>query len=463
MEVERHPSSPGRAERTSGYRGRRAGVDVRPGAVRQARLDAGLSLGQVAGGFLSRTAIYYVETGKARPSMDTLSLIAERTGRPIDFFLSRPSTMEPRSTADTSKPELLLAKGEYLAAIESARALIATATDPELDARLRYLMANGHLQLAQPAEAQRLVSTAREYFERTGDVLMTAECLGREAAAAYLMQDPGARALAERGLELCRSLQPIPRTTEARLLTVLGGVHVTNQDWQSAIQAYEQAVAAGEVVQDLRRLSVMFSGLSLAYSEVGQLGQAAHYARRALTIHETLDDKVSLARSENNLGCMLIMRGDLAEAQTHINRAIALFEEVGVEMGKAQFLLSLCEIFLARSDLHDAEDCAIRALDIAERCEEPANVADCHRWLGRVSAARGEDARADAEFALALAGLEALGATERLSRCHLAYAEILEKRGDLASANDHLKQAIAELRPSMVAEPLDDETRTSTA
>ena len=46
-------------------RGRRRGLEVRPGSVKQARMEAGLSLGQVAQGDISRTAIYFVETAEA--------------------------------------------------------------------------------------------------------------------------------------------------------------------------------------------------------------------------------------------------------------------------------------------------------------------------------------------------------------------------------------------------------------
>ncbi|HAF18645.1 MAG TPA: hypothetical protein DCK96_02730, partial [Chloroflexi bacterium] len=73
---------PAPTPKVSGRRGRRHGIEIRPGSVKQARADAGLSLGQVANGAVSRTAIYFVETGKAKPSLETLRLIAERTGRP---------------------------------------------------------------------------------------------------------------------------------------------------------------------------------------------------------------------------------------------------------------------------------------------------------------------------------------------------------------------------------------------
>src|SRR6267143_1912946 len=51
-----------------------------------------------------------------------------------------------------------------------------------------------------------------------------------------------------------------------------------------------------------RRPSMMYGGLSIAYGEIGQLNQSAYYAHRALSIHEMLNDRLSLARSENNLG-----------------------------------------------------------------------------------------------------------------------------------------------------------------
>src|SRR5450759_2068405 len=93
-EVHAHPPAadgPREIAKISGRRGRRRGVEIKPGTVKQARFEAGLSLAQVAGGEISRTAIYFVETGKAKPSIETLKLIAERTGRPLDYFLSKPN------------------------------------------------------------------------------------------------------------------------------------------------------------------------------------------------------------------------------------------------------------------------------------------------------------------------------------------------------------------------------------
>ena len=64
-------------------------------------------------------------------------------------------------------------------------------------------------------------------------------------------------------------------------------------------------------------------------------------------------------------------------------------------------------------------------------------------WLGRVAARRGMHPEADAEFWAALDAVKPLGSRARLSEVHEAFAEVLEARGDLAGANEHLKQALA--------------------
>src|ERR1700730_16831441 len=172
-------TAPAPAAARSARRGRRHGLEIRPGTVKQARIDAGMSLGQVANGVVSRTAIYFVETGKSKPSMET---------PPLDYFLAGPSTMEAPSSPQTLEVELLLAGNDLQAALAAGRALLAKDKDPDTTARAKYLMAYALLRLAQPLEARRLASTARDHFERAGDLLMTAECLGHEASAAYLLQ-----------------------------------------------------------------------------------------------------------------------------------------------------------------------------------------------------------------------------------------------------------------------------------
>ncbi|HKX09560.1 MAG TPA: tetratricopeptide repeat protein, partial [Stellaceae bacterium] len=411
-------------------------------SVKQARREAGLSLGDVARGDISRTAIYFIETGKAKPSRETLELIAERTGRPLEFFLEGVS--ESHNAVRIAEVERLLVSGHNAGAVAAGTAALNRHPEPETEARLKLLVSMAHLRLAQPVVGRRLAVEARSYFERVGDLEMVAECLGNEASGAYLMEDISAQAIARGALDTVRSLKPVPRATEARLLGVLGHTHIVNREWPAAIRCYEQAIEAADVVQDLHRLSLMYSGLSLAHEELGKFEQAGRYSRRALAIHETLNDQLSLARSENNLGVLLLHAGDAGGALTHVERALKLFEDLNVETGKANVILSMSEIALARRDIDGARRYANEAMELAVRLGEGSAVTEAHYWLAQVALARGDHRTVDLEFAAALDEGAARG-RERVARYRAAYAEILERRGDLSAANRQLRLALSAL------------------
>jgi len=82
-------------------RGRRGpGVPIVPGRIRQARLERGLSLAELAGAEVSRAFIHQLEQGLARPSLPVLEMIAQRTGKPIGFFTSGPETRPTGAVPD---------------------------------------------------------------------------------------------------------------------------------------------------------------------------------------------------------------------------------------------------------------------------------------------------------------------------------------------------------------------------
>ncbi len=440
-------------------RGRRRGLEIRPGSVKEARRLAGLSLGQVARADISRTAIYFVETGKAKPSQETLELIAERTGQPLEFFLSGDEG-PLNAAARIAEIERFLATGDNSGAVSAAEAALGHRLDAESEARIKAVAALAYLRLAQPVVGRRLAASARAYYERVGDLEMVAECLGNEASGAMLMQDAAAVQIAEGALSTCRSARPVSKVLEARLLGTLGSALTAAHRWPEAVERYQEAVASADVVHDLYRLSLLYSGLSLAHQEIGQVTEAARYAQKALTIHETLNDRLNQARSLNNLGYMLLRLGDRAGARTHIDRAIRIYEEQKVETGKAIFLCSLAELEVADGRRDTAQTTARMALDLEVRLDEPGSAAEAHRILGTIAAAQGRGADADREFAEAIAAAKRGPEGDRLVQIHEEYAAILESRGDLLTANRELKKAIAAQRP--VAGVI-TETRVATA
>src|SRR3981081_1879090 len=139
-----------RTGKPSGRRGRRRGVEIKPGTVKQARMEAGLSLGQVARGDISRTAIYFVETGKAKPSIETLKLIADRTGRPLDSFLMKPIEAERRPSAAIAEIERLIVTGDNVGAAAMGETALGQGLDPDSAARIKFHMWMAYNRLPPP-------------------------------------------------------------------------------------------------------------------------------------------------------------------------------------------------------------------------------------------------------------------------------------------------------------------------
>src|SRR3989442_5578730 len=159
-----------------------------------------------------------MEPARTRRSLPPLEHTARRTGKPVEFFLGDPGHASDEAQDGIVGLEGLLAEGRYAEALEAGHRLQRLGSSAHRLGPIRYLIAQAYLHLGKSEQASELIGQAHAHFESVGDVLMIAECLGSEALLAQRAQRPDALELAERALELCRSLPPVPLMTEARLL-----------------------------------------------------------------------------------------------------------------------------------------------------------------------------------------------------------------------------------------------------
>jgi tetratricopeptide (TPR) repeat protein len=428
------------------------GLNVRPGSIKQARAEAGLTLAQVAAGEVSRTAVHLAETGKTRPTLPTIELIAARTGKPVDYFLA---SMEPVASRKAGwlhldrLRELAAAERfeELRTVAEEARALAQTPLD---SAWARYYLAQANVRLANPRAALADLVDIRRTFAAAGDRWMVVECMDWESAALYLLEDSSCQGVAEAALAACRQLEPGNRALEARILGRLASIFaVLTHEWPKAIDYYKQAIEVAGELKDLSRLGKMYNDLSIAYERLGDLPRARLYSQKAISIHELLQDQLSVARAENNLGMVLIRQGELDQARVHLNRSLDLCEEAGLELGKGHVLMTLAELDLRGGDPNGARRHLELARELALKSNEKGSLAHAHQLLGQAAEALGMKAGADQEFRTAISILEQAGLGQRVVSCRAAYAKVLEDRGDIDGALEQMKQAVAVSRPDL--------------
>jgi tetratricopeptide (TPR) repeat protein len=429
--------------------------------VKQARLEVGLSLAQLGKGHVTAPAIYLIENGRTRPSLPTLEHIARRTGKPVEFFLAEPGGSADDSQTKVIELEAMVAEGRAADAIALGESLLDRSSLAFRLGRIRFLLAQAYLAAAQPERAAALLEAARAHFEAVNDGVMLADCTGVQAALAVAMQSKDAVALAERALEICRGLNPVPPPTEARLLGILAGARAAEGDWDGAAATYEEAIRAGGPMFDLRRAAHVYGDLGTALQRAGEIDMASRYLTRSVALLEVLRDRASLARAENNLALVLMRRQDYAGAREHLERSVALSDEADLEFGKSKALLSQSELVLLEGDVERAQELAGQALELAGRAEDRETLAEAHEWLGRIADRLGEHAAADRQFEDAIRGFEVLGLRERLLQSHGVFAEILERRGELARAYVHMKEALQASRPGLLRRDQSEERVTS--
>ena len=445
-------------------RRRLPGLSVRPGAIKQARAEAGLSLAQVASGELSRTAIFLAETGKTRPTLPTIQLIAARTGKPVEFFLDENDAALIKRV-DIDKLRGLAAAERFSDLAASAKAAKIEAVEALDRAWSAYFLGQAYFRLANPHPALDELREARDTFQRSGDQWMVVDCTDLIAGALSLLEDRAALGIAEANLEACRRLKPANRALEARVIGRLGSIHLVLHNWSKAVEYYQSAVEVAGELKDLSRLGKMYGNLGGAYEHLGDLTRARSYSQKSIAIHELLNDQISVARAENNLGLVLMKQGDLDQAREHLDRALRIYDESGVEVGKGHLLLSLAELELNGRDPDGARRYSLLARDVAVRHSELGVIGKAHEIMGQAAEMSGNFVVADLEFQAAISTLErSAHLTEHLVACLAMYAQVLEARGDAQGALDLLKRAISATRPELApAAPAEEKEAQSTA
>lgn len=428
----------------SKHRGRRKGVQVREGSVRQARKEAKLSLAQVAGQAVSRTAIHLIENGRSRPSIETLELIARKTHKPVEFFLLRPDSapelIERRRELD--ELERLTAVRDFRRVIDLAPTLLDGKWGKEDQALIRFYLGQAYCRLVLPAEALQQLPVAREAFEQAGDEWMAVEALDWESSAMGLMEDPRAVAVAGEALVRCRRLDPKPPQTEARILGHIANMYVVAHAWSEAVHYYEAALEAAGGVKDLLQLGKMHHGLGAAYQRMQQPTKARQHFDRALALYSIESDLSAIYRLENDLGDLLLHQGQLDSAEKHFRSALAGSAALQMDRrGRGFILASLGEVNLRRDQPEEARKHLDEALEAGNVIGEQLLVGAAHSLLGQLESKYGELIVANDHFDSAIGIFETLDMPDRLRDCHMVYAESLFSRGEFSSAALHWKAA----------------------
>lgn len=190
--------------------------------LRQTRLEAGLSQRQLCGDVITRNMLSQIENGSARPSMDTLSYLAGRLGKPMSYFLEDGAVVSPNAE--------MMAQGRNAYTQRDFAQVITILNnyqkpDAIFDEEYGLLRLLSLLEMAEQAISKRKLSQARQ-------LLSVAE----EEKTCYCTEEMTRRRLL---LQAMASQQPVKLPAEDRYLLVRAGIFLQERDFRRCIALLE--------------------------------------------------------------------------------------------------------------------------------------------------------------------------------------------------------------------------------
>jgi tetratricopeptide (TPR) repeat protein len=414
--------------------------------IRQARVAAEMTQGQLAGDDASVAYVSRIEVGKRRPAFALLRVFAERLGTTPEALLlgvSRDRRAELRLALDYA--ELALRSGQAAEALQKVGDVIDAcndSTDVELirDSQLAHalsLEALGHLDDAIVG-LEVLVGGD----EVTGPWILAAMALTRcyrESGDLVRATDVGERALAR-----LRALS-LEASDEAVQLTVtVASVYNERGDSRHAIRMCRSAADEAERLNSPKAKAAAYWNASIMESELGRVEAAVPLAKHALTLLQLDDDNRNLAKLHSQLGMFLLATdpADAAGAKESLERAAVQLEWSAATVIERAYN----SVALARASLLLGEpDEALARLDeIADAASSaPLLAADCMLLRGQVAGSRGDIEQARACYLDAIRFLSAVGADRSAAQLWADLGTLLDELGETASANTAFRNAAA--------------------
>lgn len=411
--------------------------------IRKARMEMGLSLAGVAQTDFSRAFLNQVELGRARPSMRTLEIIAERLKRPIEYFLQEPDSSTTMLEFQLAEAATRLGRGDGERAKAIANDLLGRPqVAPELRTRAQLVLVDALIKLRELPQAIEVLKGAIKASEATRWHSLKVELYDRMGMAYYQSRlpheagrwwDKAITTYEDNGLT-----DPLLR---ARVLGHRANLHYVAGEPTEAIAGYQAAIVAAEHVLDMPALGGIYEGLAVSFHKAGDLTRALEYAQRSLRLFETLQDIKMSAQLRNNMAEILMSQGRNEEAETLFIAGADQLRRAGDRDLLPYLIAGAAEAALNRGDVNLAWSRVSRALEATKKSADNLAEMASHRVAGRVAAAKRENDEARTHFEKAMELAQQVDSPTDLSRVAFDFAQVLEEIGDDRRALVFYRQA----------------------
>jgi len=164
----------------------------------------------------------------------------------------------------------------------------------------------------------------------------------------------------------------------------LGALYHVQGQYDSSLIEHRQALLLAQQFSFKNEIVKACRGIALNYMQQSQNDSARYYLNFALPISLQLPDQSLRASVYIDLGYCWLEETNSTEALGQFIKAAAIYEDIKDADGLGKALVNIGNIESILGQYEKALDYTTRALRISEENNSDANIAYCHRLLGRI-------------------------------------------------------------------------------
>ncbi len=222
----------------------------------------------------------------------------------------------------------------------------------------------------------------------------------------------------------------------------LGSVYHLIGDFEAALGAFERMLRLSWLAASKTKAAVAFNKMGRVWRRKGDLTQAIEYLERGLELFRTADDARGVAGSLDDIGKTQHLRGNYDEAYQKVTEALARRGAVGDPRSIAASLSNLGAIQHDRGQFEAAATCHREALELRQAASDRSGVVASHNDLASLAFELGDWTTARAQWVIALADAEAIGALPMSAVILTHLGELALGEGKLDEARGRLENAL---------------------
>ncbi len=425
--------------------------------IRRARNEKKLSQRDLSADLFTSAYLSSLELGKTRPTLETLSNLAYRLEKSVDFFLRQTSGLS--GELDEEQARIL----EVRLALLTAQVNLERGADERAEKGLQqvalHLARLGSLERAryyylggkfynlrnEPGRAIEELEEAQKYLSDGSDLeleILIESALGQANYAQRRIMPALTHYLT--GLEKINSAKQIlAGNLKWKLLMSLANCYLALNDWEQAIGAFRTALEQADNALDLISQAELFYTQATTYGDEGDFQRACLSLGRSFQIYEQVEDQRQMVRTRNALADMQAQTGQYESAEGHALEALRLSQLTSLN-DHCQELAGLVTLAIIRhkqNRLNEARDYANQALKLTESCDSVAQLGRLYQTAAEIEADLGEKSQAEAYYRQALSIVEASNMAITLADIYHSYGQRLRAWGEVDRAFEYMEKA----------------------